>query len=185
MRAEPFAVDILITLFACAVNSINTKNPKKTPLHPFPNEIGFNNTDGSQDIPLLLQVIDKIPPIRALVKCPNERLLKIGLDKIHPLCFPLLKWIVLNNRTQISILPKEKQIKQMNTPLQFQLVDSLPDHEAKFFTWKEKAKKWAETAKDRNPLMNGKGSYFAFYASPVSSWYRYIKFSRIIIFFLR
>jgi hypothetical protein len=45
----------------------------------------------------------------------------------------------------------------MGTPLQFQVVNSFPEHEVKFHDWTLKARK----------STNKKGSYNAFHGSPV------------------
>lgn len=48
----------------------------------------------------------------------------------------------------------------MGTELQFQVVNSFPEHERKFHDWKEKA---------RRETKSKTGSYFAFHGSAVSN----------------
>lgn len=72
-------------------------------------------------------------------KYPSDEQLKIVLDDISPLCFPLLQWIIKSNRAHMSLLPSDKQVKGMGTVLQFMLVNSFPEHERKFQDWKKKS----------------------------------------------
>lgn len=104
-------------------------------------------------------------------KCASDEQLKVVLDDISILAFPLLSWIIKSNRAHLSLVAPEKQLKvqqgllifkltfcwkEMHTPHQFQLVNSFPEHERKFYEWKEMARKEGK----------GKGSYFAFHGYP-------------------
>ncbi len=91
----------------------------------------------------------------------SDEALKIYLDEISPLCFPLLRWTIQSNRTQLSFIPPKNQIKEMKTPLQLQVINSFQEHEKKFLEWTERAKK---------ENSDSTGSYKAFHGSPITNW---------------
>jgi hypothetical protein len=87
---------------------------RKKTFEPFPHNLGFNDRDGSQNVDLLLNVLNTIPPISVMKECASDEQLKVILDDIDPLCFPLLKWVIRSNRAHVSYVPKEKQIEVSN-----------------------------------------------------------------------
>ena len=54
------------------------------------------------------EVIQMIPPMKKLLEYSSSTDLKEYLDTIHPLCFPLLRWIITSNRVHLELVPKEK-----------------------------------------------------------------------------
>jgi hypothetical protein len=78
---------------------------------PFPNNIGFNFADGSQDIQLLLETLDSIPSISQMQKYSSDEQLKVVLDDISPLVFPLLSWTIKSNRAHLSLIPLQNQVE--------------------------------------------------------------------------
>jgi len=78
---------------------------------PFPHNLGFNYDDGSQNVDLLMSTLNTIPAITVMQECASDEQLKVILDDINPLCFPLLKWVIRSNRAHVSYVPKEKQIE--------------------------------------------------------------------------
>jgi len=87
--------------------------------------------------------------------------LKLYLDNLDNLCYPLLRWIIMSNRSHLSPLPKEKHIKEMPTEFQFVLVSDHPQKDYKF------RKRRAEVAKRKG----GRGSFYAFHGSAVGNWH--------------
>lgn len=153
-------VDLLITFLHCVASGNNVKgwnrgglglaqaanlqvnNYNHTPkqsFEPFPYGIGFELENGEQDITSLLRVIDLIPPVKEMAKYSSDEQLKFVLDKIDPLCFPLLRWVIQSNRTHLSFIPEDEQIPEMNTPYQFQIISSFPEHERKFQEWRSRS----------------------------------------------
>jgi hypothetical protein len=196
IKNQPEVVELLLHLLSCAATGNNARGynrngvglapkthgynhmfgghavaaPKKT-FEPFPHNLGFNDRDGSQNVDLLLNVLNTIPPISVMKECASDEQLKVILDDIDPLCFPLLKWVIRSNRAHVSYVPKEKQIECMKTPHQFQLVNSFPEHEKKFVEWKEKA----AILKAKRGLDDVNGSYWSFHGSPVENWHSIIR----------
>jgi len=127
----------------------------------------FNHKDGSQDVELLVETLQKIPKISEMQKYSSDDQLKVVLDEISPLMFPLLRWIVRSNRTHLELVPKKHQLSAMGTELQFQVVSSFPEHERKFQDWKSRARKTGKK--------NSTGSYFAFHGSPVVNFHSIIR----------
>jgi len=95
-----------------------------------------------------ISVLQQIPPVAKLARFSTEAELKEFLDKINPLCFPLLRWIITSNRTHLELLPPHKQFKSMQTPWQFIMRSSTP----------EKERQHAEEVQSH-------GSFFAFHGS--------------------
>jgi len=221
IKHQPEVVDFLLNLLACAASGNNTRGwnrnglglsnttvinnrpgrvvrPGAPPIksfEPFPNEIGFNS-DQAQDIDLLLAVLHKIPGVLEMAQFSSDEQLKVVLDDISPLAFPLLRWVIRSNRAHLSLIPTKKQIKEMNTPWQFQLVNSFPEHEAQFYKWKENARQWALShpndghinnqhpayfgivpglANQSKRLVNNTGSYFAFHGSSITNWHSIVR----------
>jgi hypothetical protein len=139
IKNQPEVVELLLHLLSCAATGNNARGynrngvglapkthgynhmfggravaaPKKT-FEPFPHNLGFNDRDGSQNVDLLINVLNTIPPISVMKECASDEQLKVILDDIDPLCFPLLKWVIRSNRAHVSYVPKEKQIEVSN-----------------------------------------------------------------------
>lgn len=134
IKTQPEVVELLLHLLCCAATGNNSRGfnrngiglaPKnngysygfmgaaavtKKAFEPFPHNIGFNYKDGTQNVDLLLEVLDTLPSIAEMKQCASDEQLKVILDDIHALCFPLLKWVIRSNRAHLSYVPKEKQI---------------------------------------------------------------------------
>jgi hypothetical protein len=61
-------------------------------------------------------------------------------EEASPLAFPLLRWLLRSSRAHLSLIPENKQIKEMGTPYQFQIVSTNPEHERTFQKWKQQAR---------------------------------------------
>jgi len=191
IHSQPEVVDLLLNLLATAASGVNTRGfnrngigldvnrdpnnfmmwgyqqqQQKQTFEPFPHNMGFNRKNGDQDIDLLMETLDSIPSVKEMQKCASDEQLKVLLDDISPLCFPLLSWVIKSNRAHLTLIPAEKQIKEMGTNLQFQVVNSFPEHEKKFHQWQERA---------RRETKNKKGSYFAFHGSSITNWHSIIR----------
>jgi len=110
----------------------------------------------------LEQTCERLPCVADMRKYTDESKLKEMLDSKDLLCFPLIRWIVMSNRCHISVLPKEKHVKEMDTDYQFVLVSDNPAKEALF------RRRRAEIAKKKK---NSKGSFYAFHGSALGNWH--------------
>jgi len=164
MHHNPEVVDMLV----CLTGAAATGDLKR--FNPFPNgveakiakgkgqfeTVGFMTGEkmDQKNGTFVHEVIQMIPAMKKLLEYSSSTDLKEYLDTIHPLCFPLLRWIITSNRVHLELVPKEKQMKEITTPYQFVLRSSTPEKEKKFV---------AERAKQ--------GSFFAFHGSALSNWH--------------
>jgi len=85
----------------------------------------------------------------------DKGVLKSNCDKLHPLLYSLLRWLLASNRCHLKKLKNHEQIKAMNTPHQYILLSSTPEKEQVFQELKKKY-----------------GSVLAFHGSNLCNWYR-------------
>ncbi|KAJ3187284.1 hypothetical protein HDU85_006571 [Gaertneriomyces sp. JEL0708] len=99
-----------------------------------------------------------------LLRNQHTLTLQPALDQIHPLLYPLLRWIICSNRSYICELSKEDQMIAgvSKLYLQFKMVMSSPDKEEAFV----KAQK-AQKAKIK--------SLWAFHGSPLYNWHSILR----------
>ncbi|XP_069384370.1 protein mono-ADP-ribosyltransferase PARP6-like isoform X2 [Paralichthys olivaceus] len=104
-------------------------------------------------------VVDPYNP-KALAFTPKGPYTEIRkqMDKLDPLAYPLLQWILASNRSHIVKLPLNKQLKFMHTPHQFLLISNPPSKEARF-----------QTARKLY------GSTFAFHGSHIENWHSILR----------
>jgi len=155
--------------------NFNKRTKPQQQFEPFPHNMGFNHTDGSQDAELLVETIQKIPKISEMQKYASDDQLKVVLDEISPLAFTLLRWVVRSNRTHLELIPKKRQLKDMKTDLQFNVVSSFPEHERKFQDWKGRARNLSKNSKSKKNSPNSSGSYYAFHGSPITNFHSIIR----------
>jgi hypothetical protein len=136
-----------------------TKAQAPQSFEPFPYNLGFEYDNGDQvfctfslrflvsqfsiqNIKLLRETVDAIPPVSELQKCSSDVHLQAFLDEVaSPLAFPLLRWVLRSSRAHLSLIPAHKQLVEMGTPYQFQIVSTNPEHERTFQKWKQQAKR--------------------------------------------
>eukprot|EP01112_Ceratiomyxa_fruticulosa_P011464 TRINITY_DN3109_c0_g1_i1.p1 TRINITY_DN3109_c0_g1~~TRINITY_DN3109_c0_g1_i1.p1 ORF type:complete len:918 (-),score=250.47 TRINITY_DN3109_c0_g1_i1:134-2887(-) len=232
IKEQPFVVELLLNfLNTCAtgtylkgwnrggvrVDDSETANPNGMYLYggartnnnesfePFPYSLGFDHNDGTQNVKLLCQTLDLIPAINIMNQFSSDDQLKVFLDDISPLCFPLLRWVLRSSRSHLSRIPEHKQLECMGTPFQFQIVSTNPEHERRFQQWKNTAKRENPNGeKSPNPYAynaglfpfggfgyNGynappppppkkdrkdaTGSFYAFHGSPITNWHSIVR----------
>jgi poly [ADP-ribose] polymerase 6/8 len=105
-----------------------------------------------------LDVLEKYPQVSDLVKWSEKDCLKIEMDKLHPLAYPLLRWIISSNRCHLKKLSKKEQLTEMNTPHQYLLLSSTPKQEKTFQTNKTKY-----------------GAIWAFHGSALCNWHAILR----------
>lgn len=81
-----------------------------------------------------------------------------GLQRAHPMAWPLLNWITSSNRSHLVRLPPAYNIPSMVTPYQYLLISAPPEKEAEF----QRAKKTH-------------GSFWAFHGSAPENWHSILR----------
>ena len=154
-ETQPEVVDLLISMAKEACRSVrcgiifdpypSIADPEK------PGKLALDPKD--PDISKVLEILDNFPNSDDLFNFDGVGLKK-ELDSRDSLMYPLLLWIIANNRSHIIKLEAKKQLKFMNTPHQYLLRTSPPIKEAIF---SEARKKFEST--------------FAFHGSSIENWY--------------
>lgn len=162
---HPDIVDLMITFGYCAC--FGTKQDF-SPFEPYPSGIELKLVDkesgktttydfkksNETDVSKVKAVLEKFPPVSDLQKWVEKGILKEQLFKIHPLAYPLLRWLVASNRCHLKKLTKDEQIKEMNTEHQYLLMSGTPEKEKKF-----------------QSLKQSKGTYLGFHGSAACNWH--------------
>jgi hypothetical protein len=97
-----------------------------------------------RNIDLVKDIFAKFPPLPELSQVDDAGDLRARLESSHPLGYPLLQWVLGNNRAVIRKMPKDRHIPFMGTPHQFYFASSAPEAEARFLAMKAKhGTEWA------------------------------------------
>ncbi|XP_033491460.1 protein mono-ADP-ribosyltransferase PARP6 [Epinephelus lanceolatus] len=152
-------VDLLVAMCRAALQSSRKSiifEPYPSVVDPCnPRSLAFSPKRKSYD--RLQRALDNVLLIRRMAQGPYSEIKK-QMDKIDPLAYPLLQWILSSNRSHIVKLPLHRQLKFMHTPHQFLLISSPPSKEARFQT----ARKLF-------------GSTFAFHGSHIENWHSILR----------
>jgi len=116
--------------------------------------------NGTKNIPLLQRVIRELPSIEEMVRYPNRAALREALDARHPLCYPLLLWLITSSRSHLRRLRPEEQFKQIPTQYQFVMLSSSNAREQRFRQLKRQC---------------ADGSSYFFHGSPVGNWHSIVR----------
>uniref|UniRef100_A0AAQ4PSG7 Poly [ADP-ribose] polymerase n=1 Tax=Gasterosteus aculeatus aculeatus TaxID=481459 RepID=A0AAQ4PSG7_GASAC len=152
-------VDLLVAMCRAALQS----SRKSIIFKPFPSVVDPCNPKALAFSPKrksydrMQKALDGVLLIRRMSQGPYSEI-KMQMDKIDPLAYPLLQWILASNRSHIVKLPLNGQLKFMHTPHQFLLISSPPCKEARF-----------QTAKKLH------GSTFAFHGSHIENWHSILR----------
>lgn len=138
--------------------------PPPAPFEPFPYGLGFDH-NGVQNVQLLVDTVDLIPPVRSMLHFQDDVDLKAFLDAVSPLLFPLLKWVICSNRQSMSLVPSADCLEDLHTPFQFKILSTNPGHERCF-------KEYCQSARLQT---KGEGFYRAFHASPMANWHSVLR----------
>jgi len=115
---------------------------------------------GTPNHQLLKAVLDLMPHVSKMAAQKSNKDLMEFLNDIHPLLFPLLRWILSSNRAHIRKLEKEEIFDEIHSKFQFMLLTSSPAREKLFQARKKAAAK-----------KNGTGSFYMFHGSPIGNWH--------------
>ncbi|KAK3731742.1 hypothetical protein RRG08_035411 [Elysia crispata] len=159
VETSPKIIDLLLHLTTAAALSERHDlilSPYPAFVDPAePTELAMH--EKCKKIGLLRAILAHMPPAVELFGYDRKDI-QAELEKRHPLCFPLLRWIIHSNRSHIVVLPEHQQIKLMGTKHQFLMRSMPPLEERKFI--KRRAKH---------------GSTFAFHGSPIENWHAIIR----------
>ncbi|XP_056243580.1 protein mono-ADP-ribosyltransferase PARP6-like isoform X1 [Seriola aureovittata] len=152
-------VDLLVAMCRAALQSSRKSiifDPYPSVVDPYnPKALAFSPKRKSYD--RLQKALDNVLLIRRMAQGPHCEIKK-QMDKIDPLAYPLLQWILASNRSHIVKLPLNRHLKFMHTPHQFLLISSPPTKEARF-----------QTARKLY------GSTFAFHGSHIENWHSILR----------
>ncbi|XP_018521812.1 protein mono-ADP-ribosyltransferase PARP6 [Lates calcarifer] len=152
-------IDLLVAMCRAALQSSRKGiifEPYPSVVDPYnPKSLAFSPKRKSYD--RLQKALDSVLLIRRMAQGPYSEIRK-QMDKIDPLAYPLLQWILASNRSHIVKLPLNRQLKFMHTPHQFLLISSPPSKEARF-----------QTARKLY------GSTFAFHGSHIENWHSILR----------
>ncbi|CAH1757245.1 8756_t:CDS:10 [Entrophospora sp. SA101] len=178
VRVLEVATNFIITDFPIIVPK--TSVPTRHVYLPFRvyrrEEKNFLNYDDTPNYKLLKHVIALFPSVRVMVEYAKKKTLKSELDKLDPLLFPLLSWIISSNRTHLRLLESEDEKVQLNDTnptngnwKQFVMIMSSPEKEQTFQN--EKKKLGIERGGQSS------GELYAFHGSPIQNWHSIIRTS--------
>jgi len=131
-------IDLLISMGYTA----STSGRKDLIFNPFPLE--FKNESQVKDFNKLKLCLDLIPSVDEMLKNnADEMTLKSFLkSKSVPELdvFRLVRFFVTTNRAHFIKIPKEKQVKDLNTEHQYLMLSAAPEKKLKFDAEKKKSK---------------------------------------------
>ncbi|XP_035011881.2 protein mono-ADP-ribosyltransferase PARP6 [Hippoglossus stenolepis] len=152
-------IDLLVAMCRAALQSSRKSiifEPYPSVVDPYnPKALAFTPKRKSYD--RLQKALDSVLLVRRMAQGPYSEIRK-QMDKLDPLAYPLLQWILASNRSHIVKLPLHKQLKFMHTPHQFLLISNPPSKEARF-----------QTARKLY------GSTFAFHGSHIENWHSILR----------
>jgi hypothetical protein len=114
-----------------------------------------------KNIRLIIEVIQMIPSIasmRQLGAGCNDTLRR-ALEKLHPLLYPFVQWIVASNRSHVQFIPTIYHVRGLG-PHQYLLLNHNAEKEQRFRQLKLAAKE-----------RGGTGSFFAWHGSSTGNWH--------------
>lgn len=126
-----------------------------------PTDFYTGSFGGTKNFTLLVATLQKLPSIPDMLKLAkgSNPTLRGALNKMDPLLFPTLQWILSSNRAHLEPIDKKHHITGMGE-YQFHLVSSNPAKEARFRT--RRATMQAE---------KGKGSTWVWHGSAPGNWH--------------
>ncbi|XP_058501459.1 protein mono-ADP-ribosyltransferase PARP6-like [Solea solea] len=152
-------IDLLVAMCRAALQSARKSiifEPYPSVVDPYnPKALAFSPKRRSYD--RLQKALDNVLLIRRMAQGQHSEIRK-QMDKLDPLAYPLLQWILASNRSHIVKLPPHRKLRFMHTPHQFLLISSPPCKEARF-----------QTAR------NIYGSTFAFHGSHIENWHSILR----------
>eukprot|EP01027_Heterolobosea_sp_BB2_P003868 GEZU01005824.1.p1 GENE.GEZU01005824.1~~GEZU01005824.1.p1 ORF type:complete len:667 (+),score=191.50 GEZU01005824.1:150-2150(+) len=187
IKAHPDIVDLMITMGVAACNSYTSNYTAFEPfpegvevkrVNPTTGEVEVlsfmnnsnNNSSGgynrhgtaeqnsSRNFNRVKECLEKIPALTKLQQWQEANILKAELDKLDPLAYPLLRWLLASNRSHLKKLKPKEMITEMNTPHQYILMSSSPEREKEFQALKKQY-----------------GSFFAWHGSPLPNWHAILR----------
>lgn len=169
-------VDLLVTFFAAAVNDGRAElfYPSRINVDVFGVNKSFILPNGLPEWSMVREVTVLMPPIDEMLR--NVTNLRIYLDTIHVLMYPLLRWILATNRSHLRYISPELQselnLKDVCTHL-FVLITGPYKKEISFQKLKQAA---SEVITEVNvEATHNTGSLLAFHGSPCGNWHSILR----------
>eukprot|EP01064_Diplonema_japonicum_P015964 TRINITY_DN24006_c0_g1_i1.p1 TRINITY_DN24006_c0_g1~~TRINITY_DN24006_c0_g1_i1.p1 ORF type:complete len:785 (+),score=125.64 TRINITY_DN24006_c0_g1_i1:66-2357(+) len=113
---------------------------------------------------LITMVLDKIPPISDMAQCASKNKLRGILDARHPLCYPLLQWVLSSNRSHLMAIEPKYHLKGLGS-IQYMLCSANPEKEKLFRSKRAKMK----------AKIGGTGSFWAWHGSGTGNWHAILR----------
>lgn len=96
MLRDPDVMDLMITMLYCAskVGRIELAFPENVQVHTA-DGVEFSFMRGhNQNREMLSRVVDMIPSVSDMMALAQNGNLRVYLDSLHPLLYPLLRWLI-------------------------------------------------------------------------------------------
>lgn len=164
IATPPGVIDLLLVIFKCAAMSTRGDSV----MNPYPSVADPSSSCRSKatlaldpskpDYDKLRRLAELLPSTREVVQCNNLESLRVSLDRVERLTFPLLEWIINSNRSYLVQLEPAHQLQRMKAEYQFLLLMASPEKEAVFRKGKEKY-----------------GTKFAFHGSRAENWHSILR----------
>eukprot|EP00698_Gefionella_okellyi_P020493 TRINITY_DN643_c0_g1_i1.p1 TRINITY_DN643_c0_g1~~TRINITY_DN643_c0_g1_i1.p1 ORF type:complete len:652 (-),score=119.59 TRINITY_DN643_c0_g1_i1:302-2257(-) len=106
----------------------------------------------------VVEVLRLMPKVDWMLQYKTTERLRDALTVIHPLCFPLLRWIITSNRTHLELLQPDQEFQHFKGCRQFVMRGTTPEKEAKHARGVKKH-----------------GSFFAFHGSAFWNWHSILR----------
>jgi hypothetical protein len=118
------------------------------------------NACNEYDVAELARVVDEIPPMQTLQQWAHSGCLVASLNGLHPLLYPLLRWLLSSNRSHLRKLEDHEKIKGVGTDDQYMLVTGPMERESQF-----------------QALKSRYGSLHVFHGSGIGNWHAILRTS--------
>lgn len=167
LQYSPEVFDLLISATAAIAARAISRTADGDRFSPFPTGVEVSDRSNkmktflngsSNNYQLIGEVLAKLPSVRDMAKLPNTAALRASLDLLHPLAFPLLRWILTSNRTHLAKLKPEETLSSVPTPHQYLMLSATPARERIFQQRKAQH-----------------GSFWAFHGSGFFNWHAILR----------
>lgn len=167
LQYSPEVFDLLISATAAITARAISRSADGDRFSPFPSGVEVSDrtnkmktfmNGSSNNYQLIGEVLAKLPSVREMAKAPNTAALRASLDLLHPLAFPLLRWILTSNRTHLAKLKPEETISSVPTSHQYLMLSATPARERIFQQRKAQY-----------------GSFWAFHGSGFFNWHAILR----------
>ena len=133
-------------------------------LHALHNQEGDADAAAAPNLALISALYRDMPSARELGRLGGEQAVREVLGRVHPLCYPLLRWTLTSSRTHVMELGPGHRVPGVGG-LQYVLCASSPEREREF-----RARRAAVRRRTGGP-----GSFYAWHGSQKSNWHSIVR----------